>query len=99
MRHGAPEDTGRRSATQAIALVRPAMVVVAQKAAERMLQRHRGAEEALAEHDPANAREEWSLQALAGQEILIQPNSPSRGVVVAFVLCNGAPVEFLQSLK
>ena len=38
-------------------------------------------------------------QALAGQEILIQPNSPSKGVVVAFVVCNGAPVEFLQFLK
>jgi hypothetical protein len=35
-------------------------------------------------------------QALAGKEILIQPNSPSEGVVVAFVLCNGAPVEFLM---
>jgi hypothetical protein len=38
-------------------------------------------------------------QALSGQEILIQPNSPSEGVVVAFVVCNGAPVEFLQFLK
>jgi hypothetical protein len=38
-------------------------------------------------------------QALFGQEILIQPNSPSEGVVVAFVVCNGAPVEFLQFLK
>ncbi len=35
-------------------------------------------------------------RALAGQEILIPPNSPSDGVVVAFVLCDGAPVEFLQ---
>lgn len=38
-------------------------------------------------------------QALAGQEILIQPNSPSEGVVVAFIVCDGAPVEFLQFLK
>ncbi len=38
-------------------------------------------------------------QALAGQEILIQPNSPSEGVIVAFVICNGAPVEYLQFLK
>jgi hypothetical protein len=38
-------------------------------------------------------------QALAGHEILIQPNSPSPGVLVAFVVCNGAPVEFLQYLK
>jgi hypothetical protein len=35
-------------------------------------------------------------EALAGREVLIQPNSPSAGVVVAFVLCDGAPVEFLQ---
>lgn len=34
--------------------------------------------------------------ALAGREILIPPNSPSEGVRVAFVLCDGAPVEFLQ---
>jgi hypothetical protein len=38
-------------------------------------------------------------QAIAGQEILIPPNSPSQGVVVAFVLCDGAPVEFLQYLE
>lgn len=36
--------------------------------------------------------------ALAGQEILIQPNSPSEGVIVAFVIKDGAPVEFLQFL-
>jgi hypothetical protein len=33
---------------------------------------------------------------LAGREILIQPNSPSEGVVVAFVVEAGAPVELLQ---
>lgn len=38
-------------------------------------------------------------QALAGMEILIPPNSPSPGVLVAFVVCDGAPVEFLQFLK
>jgi len=38
-------------------------------------------------------------QALAGQEILIPPNSPSEGVIVAFIVCNGAPVEFLQFRK
>ena len=37
--------------------------------------------------------------ALAGQEILIEPNSPSDGVLVAFVLSDGAPVEFLQYVK
>ena len=35
-------------------------------------------------------------QALTGQEILIQPNSPSPGVLVAFIVCDGAPVEILQ---
>ncbi len=35
-------------------------------------------------------------QALVGQQILIEPNNPSAGVRVAFVLCDGAPVEFLQ---
>lgn len=34
--------------------------------------------------------------ALEGQEVLIEPNSPSEGVRVAFVLCDGAPVEFLE---
>jgi hypothetical protein len=34
--------------------------------------------------------------AIAGQEILIPPNSPSPGVTVAFIVCNGAPIEFLQ---
>ena len=33
---------------------------------------------------------------LAGQEILIPPNSPSPGVTVAFIVHNGAPIEFLQ---
>lgn len=32
---------------------------------------------------------------LAGKEILIQPNSPSPGVTVAFIVDNGAPIEFL----
>jgi len=34
--------------------------------------------------------------AIAGEEILIAPNSPSAGVRVAFIVHNGAPVEFLQ---
>jgi len=34
--------------------------------------------------------------ALLGEEILIEPNSPSEGVMVAFVIKDGAPVEFLQ---
>lgn len=34
--------------------------------------------------------------ALAGHEVIIPPNAPSPGVRVAFVLCDGAPVEFLE---
>lgn len=33
---------------------------------------------------------------LEGQKILIEPNSPSEGIVVAFIEHNGAPVEFLE---
>jgi hypothetical protein len=33
---------------------------------------------------------------IAGKEILIEPNSPSEGVTVAFIVDNGAPIEFLQ---
>ena len=33
---------------------------------------------------------------LAGKEILIAPNRPSEGVTVAFIIADGAPVEFLQ---
>ena len=34
--------------------------------------------------------------ALVDREVLIQPNSPSQGVRVAFIVENGAPVEFLE---
>ena len=37
--------------------------------------------------------------ALEGHDILIKPNSPSEGVTVAFVVCGGAPVEFLKFSK
>ncbi len=33
---------------------------------------------------------------LAGKEVLIAPNSPSDGVRVAFIVDNGAPIEFLE---
>jgi hypothetical protein len=33
---------------------------------------------------------------LHGKEILIEPNSPSEGVTVAFIVDNGAPIEFIQ---
>jgi len=35
-------------------------------------------------------------RAIEGKEILIAPNSPSEGVTVAFIVDNGAPIEFLQ---
>jgi hypothetical protein len=35
-------------------------------------------------------------RAIEGHEVLIAPNSPSEGVMVAFVLFDGAPVEFLE---
>jgi len=35
-------------------------------------------------------------EAIKGKNIIIKPNSPSPGVVVAFIEDNGAPVEFLQ---
>lgn len=34
--------------------------------------------------------------ALQGKEVLIPPNSPSPGIRVAFIVENGAPVEFLE---
>jgi hypothetical protein len=34
--------------------------------------------------------------ALEGKQILIAPNSPSRGVRVAFILEDGAPIELLE---
>ena len=34
--------------------------------------------------------------ALAGQKVLIEPNSPSAGVRVAFIEVNGAPVELME---
>lgn len=37
--------------------------------------------------------------ALAGQNVIIEPNSPSKGIVVAFIEVNGAPVELMQYTK
>ena len=34
--------------------------------------------------------------AIAGKDILIEPNSPSAGVMVAMILSDGAPVELLE---
>lgn len=33
---------------------------------------------------------------LEGKEVLIEPNRPSQGMTVAFIIDNGAPIEFLQ---
>jgi len=37
--------------------------------------------------------------AIAGKEVIIEPNSPSAGVRVAFIVDNGAPIEFLEFAK
>jgi hypothetical protein len=51
----------------------------------------------LVQRVPHVAFEVSDLQAeLAGREILIEPNSPSPGLTVAFIVDDGAPVEFLQ---
>lgn len=34
--------------------------------------------------------------ALVGRDVIIEPNSPSPGVLVAFVADDGAPVELMQ---
>jgi hypothetical protein len=35
-------------------------------------------------------------EAIKGKKVIIHPNSPSPGVLVAFIEDNGAPIEFLQ---
>lgn len=35
-------------------------------------------------------------EAIKGKKIIIEPNSPSDGVVVAFIEENGLPIEFMQ---
>jgi hypothetical protein len=35
-------------------------------------------------------------EAIRGKNLLVPPNSPSEGVTVAFVVDDGAPVEFIQ---
>jgi hypothetical protein len=34
--------------------------------------------------------------AIEGKNLLIEPNSPAEGVRVAFIVADGAPVEFLE---
>ncbi len=36
---------------------------------------------------------------LKGKEVLIEPNSPSEGVRVAFIVHNGVPIEFMEIKK
>ncbi len=36
------------------------------------------------------------MEAIKDKNVIIRPNSPSRGIRVAFIEDNGAPVEFLQ---
>jgi hypothetical protein len=38
-------------------------------------------------------------QAIANKKVIIEPNSPSEGVIVAMIEENGAPVEFIQFMK
>ncbi|MEM9949664.1 MAG: hypothetical protein AAF810_26830 [Cyanobacteria bacterium P01_D01_bin.36] len=46
---------------------------------------------------PHVAFEVEDLQAaIKGQKVLIQPNSPSAGLLVAFIEVNGAPIELMQ---
>jgi len=35
-------------------------------------------------------------EAIKGKEVIIKPNSPSEGVIVAFIVENGTPVELLE---
>ncbi|MGB7054603.1 MAG: hypothetical protein WBE28_04710 [bacterium] len=38
-------------------------------------------------------------EAIKDKEVIIEPNSPSEGIIVAFIEENGAPVEFIQIKK
>ena len=38
-------------------------------------------------------------EAIEGKKVIIQPNSPSEGNIVAFIEENGAPIEFIQTRK
>ncbi len=37
--------------------------------------------------------------AIQGKVVLIPPNSPSKGIIVAFIVDNGAPIEFITVTK
>jgi len=36
-------------------------------------------------------------EAIKGRKVIIEPNSPSEGNIVAFIEENGAPIEFIQT--
>jgi hypothetical protein len=38
-------------------------------------------------------------EAIKGKKVIIEPNSPSEGNLVAFIEENGAPIEFIQTQK
>jgi hypothetical protein len=38
-------------------------------------------------------------QELTGKNVIIKPNSPAQGILVAFIEDHGAPVEFIQYLQ
>lgn len=38
-------------------------------------------------------------EAIKGRKVIIEPNSPSPGVLVAFIAVDGAPVELLEYVK
>ena len=38
-------------------------------------------------------------EAIKGKKVIIEPNSPSEGNIVAFIEENGAPVEFIQIIN
>ena len=38
-------------------------------------------------------------EAIQGKKVIIEPNSPSEGTLVAFIEENGAPIEFIQIAK
>jgi len=49
----------------------------------------------MARHGVESAVDDLS-EAIRNQKVIIHPNSPSAGVLVAFIEVNGAPVELMQ---
>lgn len=49
---------------------------------------------------PHVAFEVENLEAeLVGKKVIIEPNSPSKGLLVAFIEVNGVPIELMQYIK